>query len=436
MRCTWRGIAQWLAVCGLLAPVALRADDICFRGDSRSAVSTAVAQESGMRMLTVPTEPATYETSDPTDVLERTEVNDSDIQLTANQDAAPAPGLPDFPEPTQTAAVVTDEPMVESFVVSDPCVACSCRRGWRPFAGAAATFLAPSHNTGGGSAILNGNYATGGTTLDRSATDREMNIAPRLWLGVQGEQWGAVVRYWNWSSQVGGLSAVPAVLPVAGSAGSFTQNYLHLQTLDAEVTRYLNTDRGEMWLSFGFRYAAFQRGSSLMTTDRVGAVPTLITSSAMESTNFYGGGLTGGVFGKRPISGTHLSWIYSGRLSVIWDPSSKSLAMTDVIYGGPGGFNNFNGGLTAARSTLFMSEIQLGMQYDRALKCVPASAFFRTAFEWQYWNLNHGNSAVSASSGGVTPGAVPSGGFATAISRASGTTLDMLGFNIATGFNW
>ena len=60
-------------------------------------------------------------------------------------------------------------------------------------------------------------------------------------VGVQGEKWGAVVRYWNWSSQVGGLSAVPAVLPVAGNAGSFTQNYLHLQTLDAEITRYLKT---------------------------------------------------------------------------------------------------------------------------------------------------------------------------------------------------
>jgi hypothetical protein len=85
---------------------------------------------------------------------------------------------------------------------------------------------------------------------------------------------------------------------------------------------------------------------------------------------------------------------------------------------------------------LLMSEIQLGMQYDRALKFVPGNAFFRGAFEWQYWNLNHGNSMNSAASGGLSPTTFPLGGFATAMSRASGTTLDMLGFNLATGFNW
>jgi hypothetical protein len=192
-----------------------------------------------------------------------------------------------------------------------------------------------------------------------------------------------------------------------------------------------------VWFSFGFRYAAFQRSSSLLDTSRVGAIPTLISSSAMESTNFYGGGLTGGLFGKTPTYIPNLSWIYSGRMSVVWDPSSKSVAMSDVLYGGNrGAFDNFSGGTNSAFSTLLMSEIQLGMQYDRALRVVRGNAFFRTAFEWQYWNLNHGNSMKSAASGGLTPTTFPLGGFAIAESRASGTTLDMLGFNIATGFNW
>ena len=115
-----------------------------------------------------------------------------------------------------------------------------------------------------------------------------------------------------------------------------------------------------------------------MDTDRVGTTSRLITSSAMESTNFYGGGLTGGVFGKTPIGGTGLSWIYSGRMSVVFDPSSKSLAMTDVnLWRRRAAIDNFNGGPPPRLSTLFMSELQLGMQYDRALKCVPANAFFR-----------------------------------------------------------
>jgi len=453
MICTWRSLGCWLAMCGLLTPIALRAEDLRFKLDDSTPASTAPAAGANVRVDPADAAQATYGQSDPKDVLDQPEILESDILLTNS--AAPMP-KPEEPVQTPTVAsdaspsdapasnalpsevLASDAPASDGVFSSDPCVKCCCQqqRRWRPYAGVAATFLAPSHNTGGGSAILIGNYATGTTTLDRSATDRQMNISPRLWLGVQGENWGAVVRYWNWSSLVGGLSEPGAVLPVAGSAGSFTQNSLHLQTLDAEITRYLRANRSDVWFSIGFRYAAFQRSSSLMDTSRVGTTPMLINSSGMESTNFYGGGLTGGLFGKTPIGSSNLSWIYSGRMAVVWDPSSKSLAMSDVIYGGPFGINNFSGGTNSAFSTLLMSEIQLGMQYDRALKFVPGNAFFRTAFEWQYWNLNHGNSMTSAASGGLTPTTFPLGGFATAISRASGTTLDMLGFNLATGFNW
>ena len=291
MICTWRSIGRWLAICGLLTPVVLRADDVRFKLDDQAQASSAAAEQTGVRVVPDEVQEATYGQSDPKDVLEQPELLDADILLTNND--APVPEPAEQAEPVQPSMIISDEPTSDSAIfTSDPCVTCCCRRGWRLYGGAAATFLAPSHNTGGGAAILTGNYATGTTTLDRTATDRQMNVSPRLWLGVQGETWGAVVRYWNWSSLVGGLSEVPAVLPVAGSAGSFTQNYLHLQTLDAEVTRYLKTNRSDVWFSFGFRYAGFQRSSTLMNTSRVGTIPTLISSSAMESTNFYGGGLT------------------------------------------------------------------------------------------------------------------------------------------------
>ena len=435
MKFTWRHLGRWLAICGLLTPVALHAEDVRFKFEDSAPTSSAAVDRTGVRVVANEVEESTYETADPSDVLDQPELLDSEIMLTNND--APVPEATEAAEPVQAPMFVSDAPASDGFVTGDPCVKCCCQRRWRPYAGVAATFLAPSHNTGGGAAILTGNYATGTTTLDRTATDRQMNISPRLWLGVQGETWGAVVRYWNWSSTVGGLSEVPAFIPTAGNAGLFTQNYLHLQTLDAEVTRYLRARRSDIWFSFGFRYAAFQRGSGLVNISRVGTVPTLINSTAMESTNFYGGGLTTGLFGKTPIQGTNLSWIYSGRASVVWDPSSKSLAMADVTYGGTrGAFNNFSGGTNSAFSTAFMSEVQLGLQYDRALRFVPGNAFFRGAFEWQYWNLNHGNAQTANASGGLTPNTFPLGGFATAISRASGTTLDMLGFNLATGFNW
>src|SRR5580698_10682413 len=190
---TIRCLGRWLAILALLTPIALRADEVRFKIDDGAPARMAFTEQDDVPAKPERTENSTYEQSDPANVLEQPETLASDIMLTANNDE-PAP---EPTEPFQTAMVVSDEPVSEEFVTSDPCVKCSCQQSWRPFAGVAATFLAPSHNTGGGSAILTGNYATGTTNLDRSATDRQMNISPRLWLGVQGEKWGAVVRYWN-----------------------------------------------------------------------------------------------------------------------------------------------------------------------------------------------------------------------------------------------
>jgi hypothetical protein len=66
------------------------------------------------------------------------------------------------------------------------------------------------------------------------------------------------------------------------------------------------------------------------------------------------------------------------------------------------------------------------------LKCLPANAFVRFAFEYQYWATNNGGEVGSVSGAGVIDGPVT---FA-AGQVAGNTHIDMVGFNIGTGLTW
>ena len=66
------------------------------------------------------------------------------------------------------------------------------------------------------------------------------------------------------------------------------------------------------------------------------------------------------------------------------------------------------------------------------MNCLPANAFVRVAFEYQYWGVANGGSASAYSYAGPSTDAV---GFASA--TANGTThVNMVGFNIGTGLTW
>ena len=85
-----------------------------------------------------------------------------------------------------------------------------------------------------------------------------------------------------------------------------------------------------------------------------------------------------------------------------------------------------------SNANLFIGELQVGGQWNLALKCVPANAFVRVAFEYQYWCTSNGGYAAAYSYAGPVGGPV---GFAAGESNGN-THVNMVGFNIGTGLTW
>jgi hypothetical protein len=293
-----------------------------------------------------------------------------------------------------------------------------------PFVGVAATFLAPIHNRSsvGNVAVLD----PGGNTVNNlnSQTLNNMTVGPRLWAGVQGARFGGLVRYWRYVDDQGGL------VPQAAGPFGLSQGHLQLQTFDAEAFRYWAGPNGTTWLTFGVRHAQFQQSGGAVSSTVVG--PGLVSAAAFSNDSTYATGITNGLFGMYRIHDTNWSWFYGGRYSFLWDGNAKASVQTAVNYVDPFvAAAAVNGASVRNSGDLFIGEAQLGTQYNRQLVFLPMNAFFRVALEYQYWNLNVHGGASSVSFAGNGANAI-----GVAAARAGGATLDLLGFNVATGFWW
>ena len=58
-----------------------------------------------------------------------------------------------------------------------------------------------------------------------------------------------------------------------------------------------------------------------------------------------------------------------------------------------------NGAYTTIDDTLFIGEIQLGLEWNYGLCCLPANAFFRMALEYQRWDGGQGVSEADSFAG-------------------------------------
>ena len=79
---------------------------------------------------------------------------------------------------------------------------------------------------------------------------------------------------------------------------------------------------------------------------------------------------------------------------------------------------------------MIINELQIGGQFDFALRNLPASAFFRAAFEYQYWDINGpptGGAGFGGTIGDLTTNSFASAGLGDA---------KAVGLSLATGFNW
>ena len=236
------------------------------------------------------------------------------ISLAAASIASPAAAI-ELRQPDGTVAMLEGKPVVDTLnltneVSEEPAAdvelasACytncgKCRR-CRPkrflVAGAEATFLVPDFHATALNSTLAHVGAETTNVFSTSTSDLEnMYVGPRVWLGVQGERWGVIGRFWQLNDSQ--LAADP-LLPNE-TTGFLAAHRFDLYTADLELTRQICRGKCRMQLGVGVRHASAHYDSTLAAYELVG--PDLLSASATASHQFDGTGFTVGLRGRRPI---------------------------------------------------------------------------------------------------------------------------------------
>ncbi len=329
-------------------------------------------------------------------------------QTAAQVSTSPATADPAAPQQVPTSRWDIQEPVQtpeqEGLTVATTGNCASCEIGCGPrlqfIAGVEATFFFPQisrtflqtgFTNGLGSVNIVNNAALG-------STDGSLFIGPRMFVGVQGECWGLVGRYWNSNSSANGF--IPAI-PDATQSGVLLFDRFQAYTADIEVQRRFCWRNWDMFGFLGARYASVNNDRNLWIQNSFGT--DLVTASAFAGQQFSGAGLTFGVFGLRPLfcDDGALKAYFTNRYSILWGNGLATVQTNaraeDTVGGGSG--ENTSGALASGDGSLFIVELGAGLQWDACLRCLPGRAFLRAGFEWQYWDSNAGVFAASQSTG-------------------------------------
>ena len=329
------------------------------------------------------------------------------------------------------------------------CDSCCNNRCWRPYMGVEATFLAPIlKNDTLEFGVLGfdeeGDFATG-AFIENYDDNEKMVVAPRLWIGIAGDNgYGVQFRYWqlrnggtNASWEVGAFDfELDDVSAIAGESHSF----LNMYTIDLEATRDFCHGNWDMVGTFGVRYGSFDMHNSLIGA---GAVlleddEFLYVGGAASARSFNGTGLTFSVGGDRELCCRSFSLFWNARGSLLWG-DSRSASFTSVAGVGPdGGGVAANGAIAKANDELWIAEFQAGIQWSHCIQSFNARFFARAAFEYQWWRADkaftESISGVGFAEGELEDPTVLSVGEAFAGSRKR--DFDLIGFSLSTGFVW
>lgn len=327
-------------------------------------------------------------------------------------------------------------------------VCCECRPPLFWTVGVEATFLHPDLS---GSRAALGIVDETSTLTDFTAYSDDPDsfyVSPRVWLGIQGCKWGMNVRYWHLQAAESSFDNFFDSQYQYGwgkvDEGHFSCGRLEAYTVDLEITRLFCCHNCWMQFSFGVRHAEIWQAQSITGIADVSDAflpddTTAILSGYGRSDSVSRGtGIVLGLYGRQPLfpcSCIHV--FYNLRGSVMWGPTetyaetSAQLAVDDLDAIAIAG--SANGAHTAVDDDLFVGEVQLGLEWDYALRCVPANAFVRFAVEYQRWDGGAGFSEA--------------GSFATvdvdgdeATIATNATTfrpqLDLIGITLGTGLTW
>lgn len=317
---------------------------------------------------------------------------------------------------------------------ADCCDACDCGDScccFEPFwyAGAEFMFLGVDSDLGAkkGHGAVAAIAGAAGVAGGSASSYNDFTYAPRLTLGRQlSENWGVQTRFFYLSDDDSEGQPLPTAL---NSAAILTESGMRLYTIDVEAVRNIHGDVWKVDATGGVRHASLDMNSGVSVTGVSGA-GDFATATAGSGSSFDGTGLTGALIGRRQLGSSRASLFTSARGSILFgDADAYAGAASSVLTGG-GAAVNFEGALGEGSTEMTIIELAIGVQWDWALRAVPANAFFRTAFEYQNWDVN-GDGAAFALGSATAPGAAT-----LATASASAAEVDLYGLVIGAGFTW
>jgi hypothetical protein len=249
------------------------------------------------------------------------------------------------------------------------------------------TFLQTAFTNQLGSVLIINNAALG-------SADGALALGPRLTLGLQGECWGLVGRYWNATTYGNGF--IPA-LPDAAQSGIILFDTFRAYTLDLELQRRFCWRHWDSFAFFGVRYGSVNNDRNLWIENSFG--PDVVRAMAFAGQQFNGTGITFGVFGLRPLfcDGGALKAYFTNRYSILFGNGLAAVETSAEIISGGAAATSTDGALAIGDGALFQMELGAGLQWESCLKCLPGRVFLRAGLEWQYWDANAGVYAESLS---------------------------------------
>jgi len=296
-------------------------------------------------------------------------------------------------------------------------------------AGTEATFLAPQSHGAKMRAV--------GTDLTLPAVFEEseildldgMTYAPRVWIGVQGQEWGLVTRFWYLSDSDEQFH--PFAQPGNGGTGAYTDDRTKAYTIDWEATHACCWNDSKFDFTVGGRYAALEAGGSVGLSGLANGGLDIFYSTAIADVEFEGTGFTTSIGGRTPLFDccgcVYLLWGVRG--SYLWGDVTNAVQTSATVIGAASNATSIDSAEATDHGTLYTVEAQLGAQWEYELQCVPASAFFRLVAEYQYWNISAADASTNSTAVIAT---------STALARAeSGDfSMSLLGLSVGTGLTW
>jgi hypothetical protein len=331
------------------------------------------------------------------------------------------------------AAVASDEP-----VECDLARYNKCRRPFF-FAGTEMTLLNVDATSGGAiTASFSDTTAPGVATfatVDGNGVNDVFSYAPRFWVGRQfGERWGIVGRFWN--LETSDQNTPPAPNPAIPNTGTnfatiFETDRAQLQTADIELVRSFRPGKWKIDGSFGARHAMIGVDSDMLAFG-VFTTGNFINLTLQNGFSFNGDGGTGALNIRRQIGDSPFTFFSSFRGSYLGGHTDSFGRSDGTVASSPSA--PLVGAATVTRrdadAELDIWEYQVGLQMDFPLRFVPATAFFRTALEYQQWDID-GPPTGGAGFGG-TIGELTTNSFASAGIGGA----ELVGLALGAGFTW